>query len=383
VLGDRLDSSVSRSAYRAIVYKKGAVVLNTLSRLFEDGAYLEMLGRIVETAAGGVLSTDDFLRLIELFGATELEWFRRQFVDGTGLPNVNYSYSIEALDSGRWAVVGEARQRSPIEPRYAVVEAASGGLDLRTRWVKRIDPAESRLVVGFRIGLADRPGSTEATRRLLTGSGVLSGEVSPFRFVVDEQPAVLWFDPNEEVFGRFLADDHWPKAAAFNSGLALVVAGDIDGGKALMQASLEAEIARIPLGWRDYFPMFDAEREANRANARTHLALASIQLDAGRMGGAERELQDAENLIRGDDRWALARDLLVVESRLRLLSGQTKRAYRQLKKGVLGDRAIRSPATWALLAIAARAEGDTELALRAAERAKELNVDLGPLTVPD
>jgi hypothetical protein len=101
------------------------------------------------------------------------------------------------------------------------------------------------------------------------------------------------------------------------------------------------------------------------------------------MGGAERELQDAENLIRGDDRWALARDLLVVESRLRLLSGQTKRAYRQLKKGVLGDRAIRSPATWALLAIAARAEGDTELALRAAERAKELNVDLGPLTVPD
>ena len=241
------------------------------------------------------------------------------------------------------------------------------------------DAAESTLVVKFRIGLAERYSNDEGRRRFLTGRGVISGEISPFRFEVDSEPEILWLDRESEVFGRFYNVDRWPKAQTFNRGLDLLTSGDVEDGIAVIESALTVDPVDFPEGWEHLLPKVDEEREGESVNARIHLALASIHLDAGRLASAEVELQQAADLVKGRDRWSFAGDLLVVDSRLNLLSGDSKTAFRDLKKGVLGPRGIENRETWTLLAIAAHQVGDTEVFLQARDRAGELGVDLGPL----
>jgi hypothetical protein len=105
-LGARLNSSLGGNAYHAIVYKKGAVVLDMLARLYGEDAFLDILRELVRVVEGRVISTDDFLTLLERIGGVELDWFRRQYVYGTGLPEIFYDYRIEELGGGRWAIDG-------------------------------------------------------------------------------------------------------------------------------------------------------------------------------------------------------------------------------------------------------------------------------------
>jgi tetratricopeptide (TPR) repeat protein len=260
-----------------------------------------------------------------------------------------------------------------------VEEVAPGVLDLRSTTIKRFDVAESILVVRFRIGLAERYNNAEGQRRYLTGRGVISGSVSPFRFEVDSEPEILWLDRESEVFGRFYSVDRWPKAQIFNRGLDLLTSGDVEGGMTVIESALMADPVDFPEGWEHLLPIVDEEREGERVDARIHLALASTYLDTGRLAEAETELRKAADLVKGRDRWSFAGDLLVVEARLDLLSGDPSAAYKDLKKGVLGTRGIQNRETWTLLAIAAHQVGDTEVFDQAAERAEELGVDLGPL----
>ena len=379
VLGERLSSSVSRRSYPAIVYKKGAIVLNMLAQFFHEDGFLGMLAEIVRVSAGRVITTEDFLQLISRLGGTDLEWFKDRYIYGTGLPHVYYTSSIEELEDGRWAVVGEARQRAPYEFRYHVVEVAPEILDLRSRSIKRFDVAGSTLVVRFSIGLSEEHSSAEGRRRYLTGRGVISGEVSPFRFEIDQEPEILWLDRESEVFGRFFNIDRWPKAQTANRGLDLLASGDIEGGIAVIESALSIGPIDFPEGWEELLPVVDEDAERARVDARIHLALASTYLDLGRTAEAEVEIEKAGESIKGRSRWSFAGDLLVVESRLRLLSGDPKTAFKELRKGVLGTRGIRNRETWALLAIAAHQVGEVEVFEQARDRAEDLGVDLGPL----
>jgi len=380
VVGARLDSSISGSAYPAIVYKKGAVILNMLSEFFQEDTFVGILRAIVEAASDRVISTDDFLRGIAQLSGTDLTWFRRQYVYGTGLPEIYYSYHLEELDGGRWAVVGEVSQQAPYQYLYRVVETENGSFDLRRHARPQLDVTDSILVIPFQVGLAGEPEMADGRRPMLTGRVVVEGESSPFRLEFDHTPGVFWLDREEEVFGRFFNTDLWPRRTTFHQGLDLDAAGDADGARETVQRALSEEVTDVPQGWEDYFYDTDVTVEGERLDARIHLTLARLDLDAGRVDDAAIDLDRARDVIKSRDRWYLARSLLVVESRIELLSGDARAAYRRLKKGVLGKRGIDNPETWALLAIAADAAGETEVFERASTRADELGVDLGPLT---
>ena len=75
VLGGRLASSLSGSAYHAIVYRKGAVVLAMLARSFGEPKFLAMLRSLVEAASNRVLTTDSFLAAIERMSGDDLDGF--------------------------------------------------------------------------------------------------------------------------------------------------------------------------------------------------------------------------------------------------------------------------------------------------------------------
>ncbi len=379
VIGGRLESSISSSAYPAIVYKKGAVVLDMLSMIFPEDVFEEILGRIVEVATDRVIATDEFLRGIERLGGTDLSWFKSRYVYGTGLPEIYYTFAFEELDDGRWVVQGTAEQQAPYHYLYRVVETATGGLDLRRKAEIGIDVADSVLAVPFQIGLAGEPGSGEEGRRVLSGRVLLSGESSPFRFEIEYTPEVLWLDRDGTVFGRFFATDRWPKRITYYRGLDREAADDPEGAREAFLQALGAAVAVVPPGWEDSFRDIDVESEGESLAARIRIALARLDLDAGRLADARREFELARDLVRSRDRWLLGEDLLVVESWLDLLSGDPRSAFKRLKKMVLGKRGIDSRETWTLLAIAAREVGEIEVLELAVERVEELGVDLGPL----
>jgi len=379
VVGERLDSSISSSAYSSIVYKKGAVVLDMLSKFYREETFLEILRRVVEAASDRILSTDDFLNGIALIGGTDLEWFSRQYVRGTGLPEITYSYDLEELDDGRWAVNGTARQSAPYRYQFQVVLTPSGTLDVRRTAESRLDVADSILVVPFQIGVAGPPARVGQGRPLLTGRLVVLGETTPFRFETDQIPEVFWLDRESEVFGRFFAGDRWPRRMAYYEGLDLQAAGDPSGARERLRSALDAEIAVVPFGWEDFFPDVDVVEAGERLDARIRLALARLELDDANPAAAGIEFEIAGDLVKSRDRWILDHDLFVVESRYLLLAGEAQSAFKLLKKRVLGRRAIESRETLALLAIAAHEVGDITVFTEARDRAEELGVDLGPL----
>ena len=378
VLGARLHSSLSRDAYRAIVYKKGALVLSMLAQLLGEEAFVGILGDVAAAAAGRVISTDELLEALERLGGVDLEGFSRQFVFGTGLPEISYRCDFRELGRGRWQVVGEALQRAPLRVRHRVVTSAAGALDLQRRLEGGLGLEGSRLAVPVQVGLAGG-GADGDGRTVVEGHILVSGRSSPFRLEVEGRPEVVWLDPEAEVFGRFVAADRWPRLAATLEALALEAAGDPEGARAALEAALAAPVAVVPAGWEPVLAASDPEAEGRRLDARIRLALARLDLDAGRLREAAAELAAARDLVASRDRWLLAADLLVAESRLDLLSGADRRAFRRLRDEVLGRRAVETPETWALLAVAAHAVGDTEIAVRAAALAARLGVDLGPL----
>jgi len=379
VVGARLDSSLSRDAYASIVYKKGALVLNMLAQLFGEDAFVAMLGDIVEAASGRVISTSDLLDALHRLGGIDLGCFGRQYIYGTGLPEIVYRYRFEELGRDRWAVVGEARQRAPTHTDLRVVESSFGVLDVRRREVPKLDAEGWRLVVPFQIGVVDRS-SGNGGRSIVAGRVPVSGPTSPFRIEVERRPEVLWLDREAEVFGRFFAVDRWPRLAAYLGALELEAAGDPEGAGAELFNALAAPVAVVPTGWEASFAPVDVTAEGRRLDARIRLALARLHLDAGRLAEARTEVTLARDLVASRDRWLLAADLLAVESRLDLLSGDAKPALRRLQDAVLGRRGVETPETWTLLAVAAAAVGDTDVLNTAAERASKLGVDLGPLT---
>jgi tetratricopeptide (TPR) repeat protein len=245
--------------------------------------------------------------------------------------------------------------------------------------VARLDVSDSTLVVPFQIGLeADRaPG--DGGRSLLEGRLMVQGETSSFRLETEMTPAIFWLDRDTEVFGLFFNTDRWPRRTAYLRGLDLEAAGDAEGAEKAFENALAAELAVIPADWVQVFRRVDAEGEGERLDARIRLALARLDLDAGQLDAAAAELERARDLVTSRDRWLLARELLVLESRLNLLAGDALRAFKNLRKGVLGRRGIESPETWALLAIAAHATGNTEELGLALDRAADVGVDLGPL----
>jgi hypothetical protein len=384
-LGVRLNSSLSSEAYEAIVYKKGAVVLDMLARLYGEDVFLEMLREVVGAASGRIISTDDFLTLLERLGGVDLQWFRSQYVLGTGLPEIYYDYRIESIDGARWAIDGEARQQATYVFRYRVVEGSDGGLDVIREAEPRLDISGSVLVVPFQIGLAaEAEGGGDVAagplRRLLTGRLVLSGSSSPFRLELDERPEIFWLDRGGEVFGRFFAEARWPRRAALERGLALAARGELELAEDEWLAAFAMEVATVDehlLGVE-----VDLEAAARSVDTSLHLALARLYLTEDQLEGAAERIERARARMGRDDRWRFDSELAALEARLAIQSGRPDEAARQLRRSIGRGREGLSAETAALLAVASHLAGRPHDFEASCREALERGVDLGPLECP-
>jgi hypothetical protein len=383
VMGSRLNSSLSGDAYQTIVYQKGAVVLDMLARLYGEDTFIQMLREIVKVASDRVVSTDDFLLMLERLGGVSLEWFSSQYIYGTGMPEILYDYSIEAAADGSWVIQGQATQQSTFRLSYRVVEGADGSLDVLRSASARLDVTDSVLVVPFQVGLlaASADGSdldADPNRRMLTGRIVLQGTPSPFRLELAERPEVFWLDRFQEVFGRFLSESHWPRRASYLRGRDLALAGRSESAERELLGAFDAPAVTGDDGWLG--SETDVELETRRVDTAIHLELARLYLDRGDSQRASDQLELARQRMRRADSWYFDRSLLPLEGRLELIAGRSDEAVKVLRKGLGGRRSAESAEAWALLAVAAHLEDRSKDYSQACQRALDRGVDLGPLT---
>ncbi len=371
VLGIRLLGNHSSSVYQAIVYKKGAVILDMLARSFGEEEFATILGGVVERAAYKPISTEKFFTLVEEIAQTDLTLFVDGFVRGTGCPDVFYRYHFEPGEEGGWTVSGEARQRTPYRHVERIVRREDGSDDL----VRSFEPEGDGpfvLVVPVQISLVDPAVDDDSeVGRVAELHGVLRGEVTRFSFPLPEEPQRLWLDAAGFVFGRFVDATRRPKEALLQEGRHELAAGHSEEGEKLLLAALEAPVSTAPDEDVD-------EGTGPRLDAAIHQTLARIQLDRSATASARESLQAVKTLRSRSER-RQNEELAVLEARLALQSGNPQSAFETLDRFVRPDGKEPEAATWALRALAAQDLGLEDVATEALRQARDLGVDLGPL----
>ncbi len=385
-LGTRLNSSLSSSAYESIIYKKGAVVLNMLGNEYGDGVFLEVLAKVAIAGSGKLLSTDDFIGLVEEASGSDLEWFADQYIKNTGMTTVYYSYSFEETPEGKWDVQGTVIQHSPYHWKYEIVRLDDGRFDLRRQAVMRIDVEQSVLNVPIVVSVIDTADQQHATarKRLRTENGtgevqanaliearfLMQGASHGFSMLLDDQPTKLKLDPRKEVFGMFISANQAPRHVEFYRGMHALATGDANTAIERMKRALEESSSQ---GSGDQEDSFETKLGSRLENT-IHVEMAWIHMDRDELDQAASQI----DLIKGSadrktSRSSVKRLVRILEARLRILQGDTQAAVDLLLNSRKRLR-YQSNAAYALLAIAARQTGDDEIADMAAEKAKQRGI---------
>jgi hypothetical protein len=124
-MGTRLSSSEAPDDYSVIVYNKGGLVVNALRRMLwnsqsknGDDRFIAMLKDYCETYNNKAASTEDFKAVVEkhmipaldLEGNRRMDWFFRQYVYGTGIPEYRIQWQADDAGSGQYKIKGKILQ---------------------------------------------------------------------------------------------------------------------------------------------------------------------------------------------------------------------------------------------------------------------------------
>ena len=123
--GWRVSTFRNRSAGQAMMYSKGAYVLHMLRMLMRDNAtnppdanFIAMLKDFVATQADKNPGTKDFQAAVEkhmtpamdIAGDGKMDWFFRQWVDGTEIPRITEKLEATPLEGGQYRIRGSVTQ---------------------------------------------------------------------------------------------------------------------------------------------------------------------------------------------------------------------------------------------------------------------------------
>lgn len=402
VLGVRLNSTLASNGYRAIVYRKGAVVLAMLARIVGQRPFVEMMRSLAKVAANRVVSTDTFLKALEHMSGLDLSGFARRYIYGTGIPEVYYDYEISGDPENGWTIEGEARLVADAAREQAVRTFGERHWDV----VRTIRPQggveDTALVVPFRIVLDDdRPaGEPDAPHRrpVKQGNLMLRGAGDQFVLKSETRPLSLALDPRGEVLAGFYSARTQPKKVAALQAENLLIAGDIAGAEASYRRALAApgggsDKVAFTLAWMQPSPA-----QQQRDDALIHLRLARLLLDRGDEMLARREIESAVETL-GPDSHALRIERAALEGRIDLRNGAYESAFKRAKKALrlfsprrqrrywrlrgwqaqVGSDWLATTDVLAILAVAAFETGHNEELRWALEGAGDRGVDLSVL----
>jgi hypothetical protein len=375
VLGSRLFSSHSDNAYQAIVYDKGALILNMLARGLGEEIFPKVLKQVLKVSGTGTISTEELFALIERITGSDLNAFTRQFVYGTGLPEVLYSYTYEKKGNG-WVVKGVARQQTPQRYRYKVVKTSRDTFDVSRQVVPQLDVKQSSLVVPVDVEVYDPKEAASKGKNgansTVKGNILVKGESTDFEIAVEHDPKAFWLDRHSKVFGLFFDEGRHPKRTLYYRALKAGADGKAQDAMALYDKALAIDEPPPDNGETVYYA--DLQYAKRVMNAQIELGRARLLLDQGRDDDADAALGKASYLL-GD-----LEEFTLLKSRLDVRRGNYDKAFQRLRKGLKpGADALDSSEGYALLAISARATGHKEELDKALKKARENGADVSAL----
>lgn len=125
-MGQRLASSDAPDEYATVVYNKGGYILHMLRMLLwkaqksedQDALFKAMMKDFATTFENRAASTEDFKAMVEKYmtptmdldGNRKMDWFFRQYVYSTGIPEYRLTYQVEDAGGGKWKVSGRIVQ---------------------------------------------------------------------------------------------------------------------------------------------------------------------------------------------------------------------------------------------------------------------------------
>jgi tetratricopeptide (TPR) repeat protein len=410
VMGSRLNSSHSYTAYQAVVYDKGALVFHMLARAIGPEPFSEMLESLVAAVQNRVIDTATFVGAMERMSGLDLDDFAQRFIYGTGIPEVYYTYRFTPQAEGRWLIEGEARQVASGGDRYTLQRTEAGSWDVSRAYRAALDVARSALVVPFQISLAEakdeattvgaRSRQKTTTQTGLGGNMVLQGEVTPIRIPLERKPEGFWLDQRGEVLASFYCEQREPKRMLRYRAMEVARAGRHDEAVELYRKALEAPLL-TPGATDDPPPKKEEERLSRSQDAATHIGLATIHIERGSDSAAAAALDEADRLLTGLDKDHYAFWRKALRARIAERTGDHAAAYDILGKILYLDfpqRADESLADvarrlrfssddryygggddYALLAAAAWETGHEDIARAAAGEAKKRDADVAAL----
>jgi hypothetical protein len=355
VLGRRLAVNQSAAVYRAIVLKKGAVVLDMLARLIGQRLFFKSL-RVIASPARQV-STEYFLMLLRAFTpAEDLQSFEEEFIDGTVLPEVLLSYQIKK-EGETWSVKIRATQQIPYRYHSKIVPIDRGRFDVVREAEEEIPVRSSVFVVPFEF---EPPhlwikGDTGVRHQDHLGL-LLRGAAVQYTLHTTPEPQRLWINRNDQVLGFFYEEDQNPRRALFYKGLQAEAAGQRSATEPLYEQALA-----LPESAQDV----DTAR-IETARARLLLDLGEDEKAAEALDRARRSSRDAETLA-------------VLQARLDVRLGRYLEAFQSLSPIRFPAGSPNTPEAGALLAISAHALGRKEDFAKALRKARRLGVDVEAL----
>ncbi len=107
-LGYRTNSSETEGDYSTIVYKKGAWVLHMLRNMLidlktmDEDRFKGLMKEFFSSYYGKKATIKDFKKLADKYAGADLEWFFKQYIYGTDIPEYNFSYTSEKRSDGKF-----------------------------------------------------------------------------------------------------------------------------------------------------------------------------------------------------------------------------------------------------------------------------------------
>lgn len=117
-LGTRLATAETALAYDGVVYSKGAFVVQMLRGLLRDPKnsnpdhrFIAMMKDYIAAWGGRNPSTSDFQAVVERHLGAKMDWFFRQWIEGTAVPKIESTIRVQpAAASGRYRLSGSVTQ---------------------------------------------------------------------------------------------------------------------------------------------------------------------------------------------------------------------------------------------------------------------------------
>lgn len=347
VLGQRLDSSLTADAYEPIVYRKGAVVIDSLAQIWGERKFLEALGKLTREARGKRLSTEDLIAGLERHGGASLKTFAQQFIYGTGLPEVYYRWRSEKLPTGGYRVTVETEAEPSYHFRHFLEEMPDGEVVVRWRRQNEIDLAALELVAPVRIELA---GEGRFREERFAQRGARSQAV----YELAEEPQGLEIDPDRRVFARFWDRRAEPKKILYYQGYDRTAAGDLAGAR---QAFAEGLKTRTPPGEDPK----DAAQLDRALDASIYLGQARLDLIEGKQEAAAAAIAAARKAVPKSFLPLYQKDLDYFTALLAWQQGKSEETFRTLNRLIFKKGEIDDNEAWLYLAMAAGELGEQEV----------------------